>query len=51
MLKMLPVHGKEKSFSLRLSSILLYSTCVVYRYKIDNLLSDSTTALSRIYQS
>ena len=44
MLKMLPVHGKEKSFSLRLSSILLYGTCVVYRYKIDNLLSDSTTA-------
>ena len=26
MLKMLPVHGKEKSFSLRLSSILLYGT-------------------------
>ena len=51
MLKMLPVHGKEKSFSLRLSSILLYGTCVIYRYKIDNLLSDSTTALSRIYQS
>ena len=35
--KLLPVQGKERSLSLRLSASLLYGTCLAYRFQADYL--------------
>ena len=35
--KLLPVQGKDRSLSLRLSASLLYGTCLAYRFQADYL--------------